>query len=251
MPVSKLDVYRSNIPDKIYGEANNNYQFQMGPKPSKFFLRPDYKYIARNYSLLDHDVLSIDKNILDTFRAQKVGFEKTSTQTYNNILDIMTQGLLRSRYLCEDDDLALQLISYVILINENQEILVYKKVDDRDIYAEQRLFNKDSAAIGTHFTQVNGDVYKMLQNELARKGIEATTEEPQFIGTVFSNATPVDRSHFGLVYIAKVTGEVEMDNDFAKEYKWVPIDSITKKWIDSKDFEEWSSLILSKIDDIV
>ncbi len=38
MPASKIDLFRNDVPDKIYGETiGSNYQKQTGPRPSKFF----------------------------------------------------------------------------------------------------------------------------------------------------------------------------------------------------------------------
>jgi len=38
MPASKIDVFRNDLPDKIYGiEIGSHYQGQIGPRPSKFF----------------------------------------------------------------------------------------------------------------------------------------------------------------------------------------------------------------------
>ena len=37
VPLSRLRVYRTHSPDKVYGEAGNNYLGQRGVKLSKYF----------------------------------------------------------------------------------------------------------------------------------------------------------------------------------------------------------------------
>ena len=53
----------------------NNYKFQIGTKPAKYFKSPDYKYLARKYKLLDREILAVERGVVMDYRDHEEGFE--------------------------------------------------------------------------------------------------------------------------------------------------------------------------------
>jgi len=68
MPISTLDIYRCNKPDKIYGEKiGSHYLDQIGPRPAKYFKSFDFKKAGKEYKKLDRELNKISKNKSDDF----------------------------------------------------------------------------------------------------------------------------------------------------------------------------------------
>jgi dCTP deaminase len=245
MPISKLDFFKTAPPDKIYGKANNNYQYQVGTKPAKYFKNIDYKYLARKYKLLDRDVLTADRNILMNYRGEPTGFEKMSSEEFNQLTDEFKDAYFQSRYTCETDPLAVQVVPYVLIKNREGKLLKYQKPSDPNTYAEERLFDKHSVGIGCHIIKSDLDdfAYNSLKRELNEKGVRVDLDgsKLKFLGTVVSDREPVDRSHFGLVYQLEVE-EIQFNNDSPiKEWEMLEPEEIE---IEEHDFESWSREIL-------
>ena len=121
MPISKLKVYRTAVPDKLYGEASGaHYQLQVGPRPAKFFKPFDFTLAARNYEKLDRLVLVQDALILNRHCHQKAGFEFIVEEEAAALFKDIERGFFQSRYDCEFDELILQIIPYVILFGPNR-----------------------------------------------------------------------------------------------------------------------------------
>jgi dCTP deaminase len=242
MPISKLDFFRTNTPDKIYGEAGNHYQLQIGTRPAKFFKLIDYKYLAQRYELLNRNVLTVDKNILMQFRESNEGFDDIKDK--EGLLNEMENGFFQSRYACESDDLASQIVYYVIVEDEDGKILQYTKSHEIEAYPEKRLFGKVSIGIGCHILEsesVNSPLESIMR-ELSEKKVRAhISNEPEFLGTVLSEQSPVDRSHFGLVYKIKVDAFEVVDNSVLDQWEFIDPNEIDKS---KYNFESWAELII-------
>jgi dCTP deaminase len=247
MPVSKLDLYRTYRPDKLYGDSSNNYQYQIGPKPAKYFKSIDYKYLSRQYSVLNQEVLVIDKSILLKKVGNKRGFT-SRTREGDLSLDILAKnGDFLSRYNCETDDLALQCILYVILRFKNGEYFVYQKNNNIDYYPENRLFDKYSIGLGAHIIKDDSPNYieNSFKRTLSERGLSIEYEKfkPKFKGYIYTDNAPVDRYHFGLVYELEIDSIDVKEEGFIKEWEIVKKSDL-KRYIKGKDYESWSESIL-------
>jgi len=147
IPLSVLDVYRTDLPDKLYGEQiGSSYKFQRGCKTSKFFRSFDFDHAGRNYAKLDREVLVQDVRLLKECRKKSLGFE--FIQKEKELLDLVNDGFFHSRYDCEDDFSVSQIIPYMLLFNNSSEVFAYVRTSCVQNYGEQRLFGKHSIGVG-------------------------------------------------------------------------------------------------------
>ncbi len=213
MPIGKLRFFRTIKPDKLYGaQTGAHYQQQSGPKLAKFFGPFDFKYAAKNYGKLERLVLVHDARVLRGFRTEPEGFEPLDGEGAINLLHaIETRGFFHSRYDCEEDELVLQPIPYVLLFGPDNKVFTYQRAENRQHYGEQRLFGKHSVGVGGHISKLDAPhlLERCLQREIDEEVVLAGTAlKPTFVGTLFQTDRPVDRVHFGLVYALQTNGQI-------------------------------------------
>ncbi len=261
MPISKLDVHISHIPDKLYGEANNNYQSQIGTKPAKYFKPIDYKYLGRKYDSLNKKVLSVDRNILINYRKSLEGFEKITSQAGKKLFEDLKNGTFRTRHSSENDDLVLQINAYVALVNKKGEIIAYQRGSDIMHYPEARLFGKWTIGIGCHFAEEDSPDFipNSIYREFEEKGIKVGKylSKPKLLGTIMSSQKFVDKLHFGIVYKIEVDEVKFNDKKFAPNCivinkKNASFDKLKEFGLDDKDkWGTWGKLLMENINQIL
>ena len=256
MPISKLDFYWTNTPDKLYGQANNSYQGQIGTKPSKYFKEIDYQYLAREYISLQKEVMIIDRNVLMKTRNIPFGLEKINSKSQLHLFNTFKNSNFQSRFLCEADDLSLQVIIYFVIKNKDGNLLTYHKPSDIQIYPEDRLFNQYSLGIGYHIGEDDFNKSKTV-SELVSNVIEKTFNEkgilfdkvnynaPEIIGTIFNDKTSVDRAHFGIVCLLETLQKTIDTEDFSPiiNPEFLPVKKIQKI---NEQLESWSQTIVEE-----
>jgi len=213
MPVSKLDFFRTDTPDKLYGtDSGSNYQFQIGPKPAKFFKSFDFEFAAKNYKKLDRNVLVQDAKELLSHRRMKEGFEIIDPRTALKLFDSINNGFFQSRYDCEYDELILQPIPYVLLFGPNDKIFSYTRAENIRDYGDSRLFGKYSVGLGGHVNIEDAPEYieSCIRREVFKEEVRVTGKisKPMLVGTLMAYDTPVDRVHLGLIFKIHTTGDV-------------------------------------------
>jgi predicted NUDIX family phosphoesterase/deoxycytidine triphosphate deaminase len=215
MPISTLDIFRiSRATEKQYGvEIGSTYNNQTGPRPSKFFKEFDYSLAAKDYKKLDRMVLVQDAKLIRQFRNIKEGFEIISNNKIPRLDDLVRQGMFHSRYDCEQDEEVIQPIPYLVIFGPDKTVFTYIRAENIQDFGETRLFGKTSIGVGGHIVQ--GDYPNYIKSALTREQHEevtiiGTTTEPKIAGTLLCSEQPVDRVHFGLVYITKTTGTVQL-----------------------------------------
>ncbi|WP_069996313.1 NUDIX domain-containing protein, partial [Staphylococcus caeli] len=149
----------------------------------------------------------------------------------------------------EEDPTYKQLISYCILENEHDEILVYERLSGG---GESRLHGQSSIGVGGHMNDVKGaeSINEVLrvnaQRELEEEvGLpEHKSQNLAYIGFINDDTNDVGEVHLGVVFKINVSSnDVE-----AKE-----TDTLRIKWVDQSKienydaFETWSALILQSI----
>ncbi len=264
LPVSKLDVFRTPVPDKLYGnEIGSNYFDQVGPKPAKFFNAFDFGHAARNYHRLNKDVLVQDANVLNAHRETKDGFELMTLEKAEALFRDAENGFFHNRYDCEEDTLVLQVIPYVVMFGPDETVFTYVRAADIENFGEKRLFGKHSIGVGGHITKKDGPkdyIRNGLEREVMReetkivkKGImdvPGTYTEPQLVGTLMAYDKPVDRVHFGLVYAIHVDGTVEPKEDSIISGKMIPIEELMQDPEYSEKYETWSRMLIPHLQEI-
>ena len=246
MPISKLNIFRTIIPNKLYGnEIGSNYQYQLGPKPSKHFKPFDFVYAARNYQKLDRDVLVQDAKILMQHRKQKEGFEFLSSDIALKLFKDIEDGFFHSRYDCEFDNLILQPIPYALFFRGTNEIFTYIRAKDIKQYGDERLFGKHSIGLGGHTIRSDGPNYidKCLEREVIEEvEIIGNHSKPKLVGTLMAYDKPVDRVHLGLVFVSHVDGDVKQKESSITSSGMVPIKQLMKS--NSEKYETWSKILI-------
>jgi predicted NUDIX family phosphoesterase/deoxycytidine triphosphate deaminase len=248
MPVSNLDVFRTKVPDKLYGKAiGSNYFEQIGPKPAKFFKPFDFNFAARNYKKLDRTVLVQEAKILASFRNNTSGFELLEQNKIPGLYRAVENGFFQSRYDCEFDELILQPISYVVFFGNNGTVFSYVRAADIKEFGEKRLFGKHSVGVGGHIDESDapGYIKNCLEREVKEEvHIKGLYSEPKLVGTILDYSNPVDRVHFGLVFVVKVDGTVALKERSAVSATMAPIDKLMKDEEEFGRHETWSKCLI-------
>ncbi|MDD5178214.1 MAG: 2'-deoxycytidine 5'-triphosphate deaminase [Candidatus Nanoarchaeia archaeon] len=256
MPISKLEIFRNNSPKRIYGEEiGSSYNHQVGPRVSKHFKPFDFSLAARNYKKLDREVLVQDRLLLEPFRKNKIGFE-FFTGDESMLIKTIEKGFFQSRYDCEQDELVLQPIPYVILLNDKGQVFSYVRTEDIKDYGDKRLFGKYSVGVGGHINKTDkNDKQNLIQTCLNREVFEEEVEiigsysPPKFVGTIIEDKKPVDRVHFGLVYALHVNGNVTPKEASIITGEMIPIKTLMND-PNLERYETWSQILIPNLDEI-
>lgn len=177
------------------------------------------------------------------------GFLDKNSVKGQEIFDTLSKYEVKRRGDMEEDPTYKQLISYCILENERDEILVYERLSGG---GEARLHGQSSIGVGGHMNDVKGadSINEVLrvnaQRELEEEvGLSAQkSQNLAYIGFINDDTNEVGEVHMGVVFKINVnSSDVE-----AKE-----TDTLRIKWMDQAkidnydDFETWSALILQAL----
>lgn len=258
MQISTLNFYRcKDVPDKLYGEkSGSHYSKQLGIRLAKYFKKFDFRRAGKDYEKLDRSVLVGESSSLHRLRGMEEGLEiipKEEGTKRNSIERAVEDGFFQSRYDCEDDDLILQPIPYVIIFGKDNTAFSYVRASDIKDYGDKRLFGKHSIGVGGHVKESDGSD-NLLQNCIKREVFEeeiafdGDASKPILAGTIFSRDKPVDKVHFGLVYIIRTTGEVKpKESSFVsgglRAISEIQADDINK-------YETWSRIIIPHLGEL-
>ncbi|AVP37269.1 NUDIX domain-containing protein [Staphylococcus felis] len=149
----------------------------------------------------------------------------------------------------EEDPSYKQLISYCLLENEDNELLVYERLSGG---GEARLHGQSSIGVGGHMNEVSNaqtieDVIKENASRELEEEVGFTIEQPeqlQHIGFINDDQNEVGRVHIGVVFKVKVNRDkVEVKETDTLKIEWQSLDDIH----DLQNYESWSSLILEAL----
>ncbi|MBW2964994.1 2'-deoxycytidine 5'-triphosphate deaminase [Candidatus Woesearchaeota archaeon] len=248
MPISWLRFYRTQRPEKLYGkEIGSHYQKQVGPKLSKYFSGFDFGFAAKNYSKLDRVVLVQDARQLMRHRKTAEGFEELKQEDATALFEDIRNGFFHSRFDCEDDLLALQPIPYLVIFGHGRRVFSYERTGKIKDYGEAKLFGKLSVGIGGHILKDDGPDYietcmrRELEEEVA---VEGRLSTPRFVGTLIAQDKPVDRVHFGLVYVAYTDGVVRPNEKSIVSGEMVKVHDLWTPFGCRGNYETWSRIII-------
>lgn len=250
---SYMEFFRTNMdPDKLYGtEIGSHYQGQVGPKVSKHFKPFDYVYAAKNYRRLDRIVLTQPAGDLMNHRISSEGFEPIDGELAAKLIaDLESNPIWHSRYDCEGrhdsvgDERVLQGIPYILLFGEGGRVFTYIREKDVDDPGDERLLGKYSFGVGGHIIQDDKPNYveKGSIREIGEEvRISGEYKAPRIVGTLVSRERPVDRVHFGLVYVTSVPGEIGVNEKSITKYGMKTQAELMQEM---ERFETWSKLLI-------
>lgn len=161
----------------------------------------------------------------------------------------ITEGLhydFIERSSAESDFSYKQIIPYCIVVNENDEILTYKRKG-----SEKRLHGLHSAGIGGHINSCDaGDsLYETIFNGAVRELKEELPGISNYTltcaGLINEEYSDVGKVHTGIVFRADVNSKFVIGyDDEVSDYQWIKKDDI-----DKFQFELWSKLALDIIEE--
>lgn len=248
MPISKLDVFRTQVPDKLYGTSiGSHYDGQVGPRPAKFFKPFDLSMAARNIQKLSKLVLVQGADILTKHRKSKDGFELLDSEDAYKLIRDIKNGFFHYRFDCESDEVILQPIPYVLIFGPENTIFSYVRSSNIKDYGDRRLFGKHSIGVGGHiaYSDSINPLEECIRRELNEEvEINNLTAEPRLIGTIMAYNTPVDRVHFGLIYVAHASNLVKPKESSIISGRMVNIDELINDSEYSKKYETWSKALI-------
>ena len=262
MPISRLNVFRTELPDKIYGTSiGSNYQGQVGPKPAKYFQEFDFTLAARNYKKLDRLVLVEDANTLNRHRKSDESFEFIDSDEAEALCNDARKGFFHSRYDCEDDTLVLQPIPYVLLFGPDRTVFTYVRATNIKDYGDKRLFKKHSIGAGGHIIRTDGPEYleSCIEREVFSEEVRVRGDysRPKLVGTLMAYDKEVDTVHFGLVFAAMTTGQIEPNESSIASGRMITFEELEKdleETLDNPDcdreYETWSRVLIPHLQEI-
>ncbi|GGI40295.1 NUDIX domain-containing protein [Mammaliicoccus stepanovicii] len=174
------------------------------------------------------------------------GFKSIQDEETKYIYETIKQYEVKRRGDMEEDPSYKQLISYCILENENNEVLVYERLSGG---GEGRLHGLSSIGVGGHMNDVpNATNVEEVINENAKRELEeevGLNEEAvtnlELIGFINDDENDVGKVHIGLVFKLNVT----KSSVSAIETDTLKIDWISKNDLSNdKNYETWSGLII-------
>lgn len=200
-------------------------------------------------SKFDEQIIVVPRDILfDNESHAFNGFIREDNAKSKAIFNTLDQYEVKRRGDMEEDSSYKQLISYCILENENQDILVYQRLSGG---GEARLHGLASIGVGGHMNDVPGedDVMAIIEDNTSRELLEEVglsvenTSGLQHVGFINDDTNEVGQVHTGVVFKVKVQkDQVEVRETDTLSIQWQSLEDIN----DLSKFESWSALILEQ-----
>ena len=201
-------------------------------------------------SKFDEQIIVVLRELLfDNEKNAFNGFLSKNDVQGEEIFNTFKNYEVKRRGDMEEDPSYKQLISYCLLENENDEILVYQRLSGG---GEERLHGQSSVGVGGHMNNVVGadSINEVLrvnaQRELNEEvGLsEDRSQNMEYIGFINDDTNAVGKVHIGVVFKIKVkSSDVEVRETDTLKINWVSQDEIN----DLNHFESWSALILKDL----
>ncbi|WP_049335969.1 NUDIX domain-containing protein [Staphylococcus hominis] len=201
-------------------------------------------------SKFDEQIIVVSRELLfDNEKNAFNGFLSKNDGQGEEIFNTFKNYEVKRRGDMEEDPSYKQLISYCLLENENDEILVYQRLSGG---GEERLHGQSSVGVGGHMNNVVGadSINEVLrvnaQRELNEEvGLsEDRSQNMEYIGFINDDTNAVGKVHIGVVFKIKVkSSDVEVRETDTLKVNWVSQDEIN----DLNHFESWSALILKDL----
>ena len=152
-----------------------------------------------------------------------------------------------------------QPISYAVVINENDEIFVYKRWGADSNAGDSRLHNKIAFWVGWHIEREDENLDNPLEDSMVREIEEELNIKPKDIKSfraiwyINNETDEVSKVHIWVAYLVKVANsnfellDWELDN-----WEFVNIDVLEKMvYSDDYDTEKWSRILFEPIKKIL
>jgi predicted NUDIX family phosphoesterase len=197
----------------------------------------------------DEQIIVVDRESMFSHEKNAFnGFITIEDQRALEIFETLSKYEVKRRGDMEEDPSFKQLISYCILENEQDEILVYERLTGG---GENRLHGLSSIGIGGHMNHLDGDHIEKILIENARRELEeevGLTRIPdsdlELMGFINDDDNEVGRVHIGLVFKIKVqSNDVNVMETDTLAIQWKNKHELSA----AADYETWSRLIIDAL----
>lgn len=183
-------------------------------------------------------------------------FEKKYLEHTFNIIDykhldeILKFFEFKTRYIMEEDPSYKQIIPYVVIVNEKNEILTYQRSAKG---GENRLHNMYSIGVGGHLDEnkenqheTGMEVYLdgMIREVEEEIGIKTNRDDFQIKATIYDDSNAVGKVHFGVVSFLRVDSKEFMHDgemDVLINREFLSLEELSNR---HDSLENWSKIIV-------
>lgn len=169
---------------------------------------------------------------------------------YSHLEDIIKHFQFKTRYLMEEDPSYKQIIPYVVILNEKNEILTYQRSTKG---GENRLHNMYSIGVGGHLDENNESKVKtgmevyfdgMVREVEEELGIKTYQDDFEVKATIYDDSNDVGKVHFGVVSFLRIDSKEfihhgEMDILINREF--LSLEELSNR---SNSLENWSKIVI-------
>ncbi|UBH21552.1 NUDIX domain-containing protein [Macrococcus armenti] len=197
----------------------------------------------------DEQIIVVDRETIFSHEKNHFnGFISMEDQRALEIYETLSKYEVKRRGDMEEDEHYKQLISYCILENEQNEVLVYERLSGG---GENRLHGLSSIGIGGHMNRIdNAQIEDVLLENASREleeevGItDVSLNALELIGFINDDDTEVGRVHIGLVFKLKVNAsEIFVNETDTLKIDWKKEHVLMQE----TNYESWSRLIIEAI----
>ncbi|RXK18173.1 NUDIX domain-containing protein [Macrococcus sp. DPC7161] len=197
----------------------------------------------------DEQIIVVDREtIFSTEKNAFNGFISIEDQRALEIYETLSKYTVKRRGDMEEDPSYKQLISYCILENEHDEILVYERLSGG---GEARLHGLSSIGIGGHMNELGEATIENVLLENAKRELEEEVgleninlNQLSLIGFINDDGNEVGRVHIGLVFKLKVQSkDVEVKETDTLKIDWHQSSTL----LQNATYESWSQLIIEQL----
>jgi len=186
-------------------------------------------------------------------------FEKEYTSkefgiiSYEKLKNLLNRSTFHPRYKMEEDQSYKQIIPYVVVMDENNKVLTYKRSSKG---GENRLHDKYSIGVGGHLdvtsemSNLTGiDIYKEGLAREVKEELNITSNPDDFTieGFLYDDSNDVGKVHFGVVSFLKVNSSTfahDGELDILVDRSFLSKEELIEKY---DSLENWSKIVFDNL----
>lgn len=169
---------------------------------------------------------------------------------YSHLDEILKNFLFKTRYIMEEDASYKQIIPYVIIVNEKNEILTYQRSAKG---GENRLHNMYSIGVGGHLDEslenqheTGMEVYLdgMIREVEEEIGIKTHRDDFEIKATIYDDSNEVGKVHFGVVSFLRIDSNEFMHDgemDILINREFLTLEELSNR---HDSLENWSKIVV-------
>jgi len=177
-----------------------------------------------------------------------------NTTDHSQLEGILGNFVFNTRYIMEEDPNFKQIIPYVVVVNEKNEVLTYQRSPKS---GEDRLHNMYSIGVGGHLdenlenkTEAGMEIYLdgMIREIEEELGIKAHRNNFDIKATIYDDSNDVGKVHFGVVSLLRIDSKEfshEGEMDILVNREFLTLDELLNR---HDSLENWSKILIENKD---